>query len=213
MSSERLIGELVAGLAPVRRRSVVREGLILALLGAVELGVYLALGYARPDIDVAMALPSFWWKLGSLGLLSVVGVVTALRSFHPADSPQRGLRLLAILIGASLIVGWLIDGSRAASGGLAARLMWRHGIDCVIAMTTLSVPAILAFGLLMRRGAATEPRGSALAAGTASAAWGAFVFVFNCPHDDPLYIAVWYVIGCAIVALAGRLILPRVARW
>lgn len=213
MSTESLIAELVADLAPVRQRSMMREGLILGLLAAVELGLYLSLGNARPDIGTAMALPSFWWKLGSLGLLSVVSVVTALRSFHPVDSPKRGLRLLGLLVTVSLMIGWLIDGSTPASGGLVDRLMWRHGIDCVVAMTKLSIPAVVALGLLMRRGAATEPRGSALAAGTASAAWGAFVFVFNCPHDDPLYIAVWYLVGCAIIAIAGRLILPRIARW
>jgi hypothetical protein len=29
------------------------------------------------------------------------------------------------------------------------------------------------------------PPGTALAAGVSSAAWGAFVFVFACPSDDP----------------------------
>lgn len=213
MSTERVIDELVADLRPVRARSMLREGLILALLGAAELGAYLILGYARPDIHLAMTLPSFWWKLGSLALLSVLAAATALRSFHPMDSPRGGLRLLGLVIAGSLIVGWLIDGSVPARGGLIARLMWRHGLDCVVAMTTLSIPAIVALGLLMRRGASTELNGSALAVGVAGAAWGAFVFVFACPHDDPLYIAVWYVVGCSIVTAAGRLILPRVARW
>ena len=49
--------------------------------------------------------------------------------------------------------------------------------------------------------------------GLAAAAWGAFVFVFACPSDDPLYIAVWYSVGCGIVVLSSRLILPRLARW
>jgi Negative regulator of sigma F len=40
---------------------------------------------------------------------------------------------------------------------------------------------------LIRRGASTDRAGTALAAGLASAAWGAFVFVFACPSDDPLY--------------------------
>ena len=213
MSIERLIEELVTGLTPVRARNMRREGIVLALLGVAEVGLYLALGYARPDIGVAMLLPSFWWKLGSLGLLSVIGVLTTVRSLDPASSPQKGLRLLGVLIAASLTVGLLIDLSGSVQGQLSARLMWRHGIDCVFAMTTLSIPAIVALGLLMRRGAAAKLESTALAAGIASAAWGAFLFVFNCPHDDPLYIAVWYVVGCAIVAFAGRLILPLVARW
>lgn len=213
MTSERLITDLVADLRQVRQRSVAREGFALALLGGVELGLYLLLGYARPDLETAMALSSFWWKLASLGLLSVVGAITALHSFDPVGSSRQGLRLLAVMLGVTIVVGWLIEGKSAAGDGLTSRLMWRHGIDCVVAMTTLSIPALVTLALLMRRSASVDPRGSALAAGIASAAWGAFVFVFNCPHDDPLYIAVWYVIGSAMVVLAGRLILPLVARW
>lgn len=213
MSTEGLIDGLVAGLEPVRRRSMRREGAVVALLAAAELGLYVALGFARPDITAAVALPSFWWKLGSLALLSAVGVATALRSFDPTNSPRRGLRLLGGALVALLLVGWLIDAAAPTHGDLVARLMWRHGIDCVIAMVTLSLPAIVALGLLLRRGAPTEPRGSALATGAASAAWGALVFAINCPHDDPLYIAVWYLVGCGIVAIAARLLLPRITRW
>ena len=173
MSSERLINELAADLQPVRQRSMLREGALLTLLGAVELGLYLMLGYARPDIKAAVMLPSFWWKLGSLGLLSLVGAITALRSFNPVGSPRQGIRLLGALVAGSLVTGWLIDSATAFRGGLADRLMWRHGIDCVVAMTTLSIPAIVALGVLMRRGAPTELHGSALAVGIASAAWGA----------------------------------------
>jgi hypothetical protein len=72
---------------------------------------------------------------------------------------------------------------------------------------------VAALGLLMRRGAPTDRPGSALAIGVASAGWGAFLFTFRCPHDDPLYIAVWYGLGCAIVAGLGYLALPRIARW
>jgi hypothetical protein len=37
--------------------------------------------------------------------------------------------------------------------------------------------------------------------------------VFACPFDDPLYIAVWYALGCGLVAGFTRLVLPRLTRW
>ena len=55
--------------------------------------------------------------------------------------------------------------------------------------------------------------GGARARVLAAAAWGAFVFVVACPHDDPLYIAVWYVLGCSLVTVAARIVLPALARW
>ena len=46
-----------------------------------------------------------------------------------------------------------------------------------------------------------------------NAGWAAFVFMLGCPHDDPLYIAVWYPAGCSVSALAAWAILARLARW
>ena len=66
-------------------------------------------------------------------------------------------------------------------------------------------------GVLIRRGAPTDRAGTALAAGLSSAAWGAFVFA--CPSDDPLYIAVWYTVGCSLVTILGRAVLIRLSRW
>src|ERR1700749_3773620 len=55
-----------------------------------------------------------------------------------------------------------------------------------------------------------QSTGTALAAGLSAAGWGAFVFA--CPSDDPLYIAVWYTLGCTIVTMLGRAVLLRLSR-
>ncbi|WP_374729249.1 NrsF family protein [Nguyenibacter vanlangensis] len=34
-----------------------------------------------------------------------------------------------------------------------------------------------------------------------------------CPFDDPLYVAVWYLLGGGVTALAARLVLPPLTRW
>ncbi len=214
MRNDRLLDELVADLQPVKPRRNRRDLLLLGIIGAIEIGLFLLFGAARHDIMIAMKLPSFWWKIGSLGTLTITAGITAVRSFDPSVSPRKGLRLLPSLIAAALAIGWVIDA--AGAGGAAAlwaRLMLHHGIDCLFAMVSLSIPAILALGLLMRRGAPTDRKGSASAVGVASAAWGAFVFVFNCPHDDPFYVAVWYLAGCGITTLIARLVLPRMTRW
>ena len=77
----------------------------------------------------------------------------------------------------------------------------------------LSIPPAVALGVLVRGSAPTDRAGTALAAGLSSAAWGALVFVFACPSDDPLYIVVWYTVGCSIVTIVGRAVLLRLPRW
>ena len=213
MQTERLISHLTAGLKPVRRRSLGGDAALLGLAGAAELALVLGLGAMRPDMPVAMGQPSFWWKLGSLGLIAGIGGAVALLSLDPARSPRWGLRWVAGLIVLCLAAGWIVDTSGAALPGLAARLRWRDGLACVAQMAALSVPALIGLGLLMRRGAATDAGGTALASGISAGAWGAFVFVFACPFDDPLYLAVWYALGCGVVAGAARLLLPLLARW
>ena len=213
MPSDRLIRQLVRELKPVRRRRVGLEVLALASLFLVELALFLGFGAMRPDMPMAMHAASFWWKLGSLGLIALVGVAVSVCSLDPVRSPRSGLRWLMAIIAVCLVAGWVIDASRGGLPGLAARLNWPDGLRCVSKMVLLSVPAALGLGLLIRRGAATDSGGTALAAGIAAAAWGAFVFVFACPHDDPLYVALWYAVGCGIVTLAARLVLPRLTRW
>ena len=111
-----------------------------------------------------------------------------------------------------LAIGWVIDAERTGVSTLAAQADWRAGLECVYQMVLLAAPAVVGLGVLMRRGAPTDIAGTCLAVGIAAAAWGAFVFVFACPHDDPLYIAVWYSVGCGLVTGFARLVLPRLAR-
>jgi len=213
MPTDRLVNRLVDNLKPVRRRSAAGDAALLALAGAAELALFLGLGFMRTDMPMAMGQPSFWWKLGSLGVIALVGAAVAVLSFDPVASPRRGLRWLVALIAVCLAAGWFVDAARAGLPALLDRLHWQDGLGCVAKMTALSVPAVVGFGLLMRRGAATDAGGTALASGIAAAAWGAFVFVFACPFDDPLYIAVWYALGCGLVTGFARLALPRLARW
>lgn len=213
MRTDSLLDRLSQDLHPVRRRSIRRDALVLLVLGIVELAAFLGMGFMRPDMPVAMQAPSFWWKLISLGLIAVLGAGVAILSSDPVRSPRRGLRWILVCIVVIFATGWLIDAGGNGLADLLRRLDWRHGVQCVWKMVALSIPPVIALSVLIRRGAPTDLAGTALAAGLASAAWGAFVFVFACPSDDPLYIAVWYTVGCSIVTMLGRTILVRLSRW
>jgi hypothetical protein len=213
MRTDSLVDRLSQDLRPVRPRSITREALLLLLLGVLEVAAFLGLGFMRPDMPVAVEAPSFWWKLTSMGLIAVLGAGVAILSADPVRSPRRGLRWILVCIVAILASGWLIDASGHGLADLVRRLDWSQGLQCVWKMVALSIPPAIALGVLVRRGAPTDRGGTALAAGLSSAAWGAFVFVFACPSDDPLYIAVWYTVGCSIVTIVGRAALLRLSRW
>lgn len=212
-----LLDALVADLAPVEPRRRAREILLVAGLVTVELLLFITLQAFRPDMPHAMATPAFWWKSATFGVIGLLAAAAMLVSLDPATTNSRRLswlwRGLAVFAPLALVLGWLIDAGASGRDALLARLVWRDGVDCLVNVGLLSLPLVLAFGVLMRRGAPTQPGRTSAAAGLAAAGLGAFVFAFHCPHDDPLYVAVWY--GSAVLAVAGlaRLILPRLTRW
>ncbi len=211
MQTDPLIDRLTSELKPVRRRTAWSDAIALAALCVIELGLFV--GMLRPDMPMATNLLSFWWKLTSLGLIALVSGTVAIMSLDPVRSPRRGLRWIVPLIAVCMALGWILDASRGGLPALLSRLDWPNGLQCLYKMVVLSVPAVIGLGLLMRRGAPTDHGGTALAAGLAAASWGAFVFVFACPFDDPLYVTVWYSLGCGAVTLFARVTLPRLTRW
>ncbi len=213
MPDESLIDRLAADLRPVRPRTDGRDGLLVGGVCLLELALFLLMGAMRPDMPAAMHHPSFWWKLTSLGLIAAVSGTASVISFHPAGSPRRGIRWVLAIVVACLAVGWGLDAGRAGWASLATRLDWPHGVQCLTKMVLLALPAVTGLAVLMRRGAPTDRSGTAWSVGIAAAAWGAFVFVFACPSDDPLYIASWYMLACLCIAVSSRLLLPVLARW
>jgi hypothetical protein len=213
MRIEQLIDSLASDVKPVHRRTARSDALLLIALCAVELGLFLGTGMMRADMPTAMHLPSLWWKFASLGLIGLVSGTVTIMSLDPVRSPRRGLRWIATLIAVSFLGGWLVDASYNGFSPVASRLHWIDGLECCYTIVLLSVPAVTGLGLLMWRAAPTDHAGTALAAGLAAGAWGAFVFVFKCRFDDPLYVAVWFSLGCGIVTLFARCVLPRLTRW
>jgi hypothetical protein len=213
MAYETLIDKLAAGLKPVRRRRVWVDLVAVALICAAEIIVFFAVGAARPDMPMMMKQPTFWWRLVSLGLIAGISGILAILSFTPTYSPRRDLRWVFLIVTVCLAAGLCIGAGPDEILSIARRIDWTNGIQCAGKMIALSIPPVLALGVLMCRGAPIDRVGTALLVGTAAAAWGAFVFVFACPFDDPLYIAVWYSVGCGAVILVTRAILPRLARW
>ncbi|MGK6324321.1 NrsF family protein [Sphingomonas sp. DT-51] len=209
MSNDALIAALSSDLAPVRRRSVVREGALLLALCGMELALFLAMGAMRPDMNHAADSPYLMWRVGSLALLAVVACAVAIRSFSPAARTRPGLTLAGALAAAALVGGVFVTPSGAAHRALLDRIDPASGIICATSIVVLSLPVMALLAALMRRAAPAQPLISALAAGLAAGSCGAFVFAFCCPFNDPLYAVVWYSTGCGAVTAAARWCLPR----
>ncbi len=212
-----LIDALVADFHAVTPRQWRREAAFVAALVMAELLFFLTMRGARPDMADAMATPAMWWKILSPAAIALLAVAAALMSLDPAVTTPRRTAPLWWTIGLAaplaVAAGWVIDAGASGQAALLARLDWRAGVDCLFGVVILALPPVLALGVLVRRGASTQPARTAAAAGLAAAAFAAFIFAFHCDHDDPLYVMVWYGGAVAGITLLSRLILPRLSRW
>jgi hypothetical protein len=209
MSNEALIIDLSSQLAPVRRRSMLREVVLVLALCAAELALFLSMGVMRPDMNHAGGSPYLAWRVGSLGILAVVACVLAIGSFAATARPRRGLMMACTLAVAAIIGGAFVVPAGLSDRTLFDRIHPASGMMCAMSIFVLSLPIVALLGALMRRAAPTQPRRSALVSGIAAGSCGAFMFAFCCPFNDPLYVVVWYSIGCGAVAAAARWLLPR----
>lgn len=209
MSHDSLILDLSADLAPVRRRRMWREaGLVLAL-GAAEFALIPALGLMRPDMGHMTASPYLTWRLASLAVLAGIACTVAIRSFSPTAQPRKGLLLALAAAVVAVIGGMFVAPTGVSSHTLLERLDPARGVLCATSIFVLAFPVMVLLGRAMRRAAPTQPRLSAIAAGIAAGTVGALVFAVCCPFNDPLYVMVWYSIGCAAVVGTARWRLPR----
>jgi len=213
VSLDSLIEQLAKDIAPVRPRRFWVDGTIAALVAVAELALLFAVGFVHRDVQRMLTGPTLRWRIASLGLISLMSGFLAIRSFDPTYLSKAALRWLALLIAICVAYGMTMRGTPAGMGGIIQRLDWTSGVRCAAKIALLSIPPLIGFAVLGRRGAPTDLRRTTLLIGLAAAAWGAFVFVFACPFDDPLYIVVWYGVGCGVVTVAARLLLPPFVRW
>ncbi len=195
LNPDPLIDALVADLGVVTPRRPQREMLLVAGLIIIELLLFVALRAFRLDMPEAMVKPAFLWKTATFAAIGGLSATALLASLDPATTNRRRIsalwRWLAAAAALALVLGWLDDAGASGRETVATRLEWREGLDCLVSVGLLSLPLVLAFGVLMRRGAPTQPARTSAAAGLAAAGFGAFVFAFHCPHDDPLDVTIW----------------------
>jgi hypothetical protein len=84
---------------------------------------------------------------------------------------------------------------------------------CLTMIPLVGLPILGASILALRRGASTDPGRSGAVAGLLSGAVAAALYAFYCTEDSPMFWALWYSAGIALVTFAGALAGRRFLRW
>lgn len=164
----------------------------------------------RADLDTAILLPQFQFKL--VFLLSLVGAGT----FVVARLSRPGLRLgwAPITLAAPIAIVWMISLIVLAKADASAQAKLFFGSTwqtCSFFIAVLSVPVFLALIGVTRKFAPTRLRLAGAAVGLLSGAVAAVVYSLHCPEVEVPFIGFWYLLGMliptAVGALSGRFLL------
>jgi hypothetical protein len=93
------------------------------------------------------------------------------------------------------------------------KLVGSNGLVCLVSIPFFALPMLIAEILALRQGAPTRPTLTGVVAGLFAGGVAAAIYAAHCPDDSPLFVALWYSLGIAIVALVGGLAGRLALRW
>ncbi|MBP1883207.1 NrsF family protein [Sinorhizobium mexicanum] len=208
--------ELIKALAADTRRSgmpmaIAWSGAAVASL-AVAAIVFLALLGPRPDIANALETLRFPFKF-------VVTIALAASAFgllrmlsRPETEPRPLLPYLAIAP-ALLAAGVLAELVVSPANAWSAKLVGTNSLVCLTYIPLIGTGPLALLLLALRHGAPSRPAIAGALAGLTAGGVAAAFYATHCPDDSPLFVATWYTIAIAFLALLGAFGGRCVARW
>lgn len=208
--------DLIKTLAADARRPAV--ALSLAWWGAAGLAIAVAAVVLfitlspRPDIAVAAETPRFLFKF-------VVAIVLAASAFgllrtlsRPGATWRKNLPYLGAapaLLAVAVIVELLLSPSET----WAAKAIGTNYLACLTLIPLIGIGPLMVFLAALRHGAPTQPALAGTVAGLVAGGIAATLYAAHCTDDSPLFVAIWYTLAVAILALLGAVSAHRLARW
>lgn len=183
-------------------------GLAITLAAAV---FFATLG-SRPDIAAAAETPRFLFKFVVTITLAVSAFGLARALSRPDEAWRKAIPYLAAapaLIAMAVIVELFL----LPADTWSAKLVGTKAMVCLTFILLIGIGPLAVFILALRHGAPTRPALAGAVAGLLAGGIAATFFAVQCTDDSPLFVATWYTIAIAGLALLGAAGAHRFARW
>jgi hypothetical protein len=166
----------------------------------------------RPDFAAVATEPRFLFKFVVTAVLAAGAAGLALRLAHPAAATRTWWWIFAaapILLFSAVLFEWnAVPPELRLSKLVGVNWAW-----CLASIPLLAAPILAAVLAVLRHGAPTRPGLTGAVAGILAGGLGAVLYAAHCPDDSPLFVASWYSLAIAAVAIAGSWIGSKVLRW
>ncbi|KSV75535.1 hypothetical protein N185_16985 [Sinorhizobium sp. GW3] len=166
----------------------------------------------RPDIETMIATARVFFKVAVTLALALTACALLFRIGRPGVPLKANATALLIPL-LVLAVGVIVELYVVPLSSWKASMVGRYSRSCMIYIPLLSLAPLAAFLWALTFSAPERPALAGAVAGLAASGIAAALYAWHCPDDSPLFVATWYVMGIAIITLAGAAIGSRVLRW
>lgn len=213
MNTDALISMLASGPTAIDPSTTMRRIRAAAAAGSViaATGMLAVLG-PRADLASAMSLPMFWLKFAMPLCLAITFFVASTRLARPGGRAPGA----CVTVVAALIMLWTAAGLDLAAAPVGQRASMVEGTSalfCVVSISLLSLPLLLAIFVALRGLGPTHLRAAGMAAGGLAGGAAALVYAVHCTEMALPFLAIWYVLGMFVPTALGSLAGPRFLRW
>jgi len=213
MRTEALIGALTADAAANKPRRLTPVFWTAVAVGTLCAAAAFALTIGpRADVVTALASVRYVFKFVVTIALAIGAAAFLRRLTRPAATSGPGaLALWAAPI--LLALGVAVELIVMPSAEWSERVIGHNALLCMAMIPLLAALPLGALLWALRGAAPASPAAMGAVAGLLAAAIAATFYAAHCRDDSPLFVAVWYPIGIAIVTSAGAALGARLLRW
>lgn len=189
-----------------------RMSTALLLGGAVAVALFAMTLGIRPDIGHALHSGRFPLKFALTFTCMLTALWATMRLARPNTRLPDVVAVLAtvpVLLAAAVGVELLV----VPPANWAARAVGSNSRVCLAAIPLLSIAPLIGVLAALRAGAPNSPTVAGAVGGLLAGALGATLYATHCPDNSPLFVAIWYTLGLALVTVTGALAGRRVLRW
>jgi hypothetical protein len=164
--------------------------------------------------DLASALQT--WRFDLKVLMTIILAFTSASFVWRLARPAADIRSaeLALTAAPLLLLGAVFyELCSVPASEWLQRAFGANSAVCVASITFLSLAPLGATFYVLRRGAPLRPGLAGAGAGLLASALAALLYATHCRNDSPMFAAIWYPTGIALVTYAGMLAGRRFLRW
>jgi hypothetical protein len=183
-------------------------GIAIALAAAV----FFAMLGPRPDIATAAETYRFLFKFLVTITLAASAFGCARALSRPGESWRKAIPYLAIAP-VLIVMAVVVELFTLPSDTWSATMVGTNSIVCLTYISLIGLGPLAIFLRTMHYSAPTRPALAGAVAGLLAGGIAATFYAAQCTNDSPLFVATWYTIAMALLAILGAVGANRFARW